>query len=495
MERIFGNPLTDPSQSDLLTNLRADLSEYKDLIKRVLVHLVFKGDIDATENSEGLQGRRENVENKKYLVEHFFGNEDVELRVEFIADTRRAPPPPPPHAFALAFAKGVSVTTSDGERTMHVGFIPLLDLYRVYQKLGQRFFDRNIRSGLSSDNPPNRKIREALTDIVLRKRLTPDVFPFNHNGVTLAAEHMTLGDQTCSVKVPRLLNGAQTITSLAKFMEENEGNPALTDPASPLGAIRVLAKIIVDDPSSDFVANVTICNNRQNPVEPWNLRANDRIQCDLHDRLREEVGIFYSRQENAFQNFSVEELEELGYDASKDIRIRPLAQTFLAAQGEIARMSQLPEVFENQKWYEETFKESYLRCDARRIVLAYKVHLLLKSPMERLDERAAQRIGYAISRARNLVWTLLIQGIFNSGDLPDLLDAYGNGLTKEADLRVYLMDLASGKLLPILRELLSDKTYEDKMASERYDFLRTKDVFRRCMDLAADKFDWTKKSL
>src|SRR4051812_2995752 len=143
--------------------------------------MVFKGDLDAAENSEGLRGRRENVGNKKYLVEKFFGNEDVELRVEFISDRRLPPPPPPPHAFTLGFTSSASITTSDGQRTMHVGFVPLMDLFRIYKALGQRFFDRNIRSGLSSDNPPNAKIREALSDIVLKKKVSPDVFPFNHN--------------------------------------------------------------------------------------------------------------------------------------------------------------------------------------------------------------------------------------------------------------------------------------------------------------------------
>ena len=72
-----------------------------------------------------------------------------------------------------------------------------------------------------------------------------------------------------------------------KFLTDNEGNPAIEGNIAILESIKVLAKIVVDDPSSVFVTNVTICNNRQNPVEPWNLRANDRIQCDLHDKLRE----------------------------------------------------------------------------------------------------------------------------------------------------------------------------------------------------------------
>jgi hypothetical protein len=43
------------------------------------------------------------------------------------------------------------------------------------------------------------------------------VFAFNHNGVTLAAEQLTREDGHVIIKVPRLLNGAQTVTSVDKF--------------------------------------------------------------------------------------------------------------------------------------------------------------------------------------------------------------------------------------------------------------------------------------
>ena len=344
----------------------AELQEYRSAIKHVLVHFVFKGDVDAAEESEGLGSRRETLENKLHLVHAYFGDPDVDLAVEFISDRRRPPAAKPVESYTIAFSEHVSTKSSDGEKQMFVGFLPLVDLHRIYKSLGQRFLDRNIRFALSPENSPNAKIREALGDIVLKQRTPPDVFAFNHNGVTLAAEQLSFENGHAVVKVPRLLNGAQTVSSFDKFVTDNDGNPAIEGPTSALGAVKVLAKIVVDDPSSDFVTGVTICNNRQNPVEPWNLRANDRIQCDLHDKLAEEGKVLYSRQENAFRNYSFEDLDDMGVDTSRDMRIRPLAQTFLAVQGEIARMSQLPEVFENQKWYDDTFKESYLQCDARR---------------------------------------------------------------------------------------------------------------------------------
>lgn len=495
MNRIFGNPLGDPSANELLNMLRAELHEYRSAIKHVLVHFVFKGDVDAAEESEGLRSRRETLENKAHLVHSYFGDTDIDLSVEFIADRRRPPVPKPVETYKITYSQPVSVQTQDEEKLMYVGFLPLMDLVRIYKGLGLRVLDRNIRFGLSFDNTPNIRIREALSDIVIKGNVKPDVFAFNHNGVTLAAEQLTFEDGHAIIKVPRLLNGAQTVTSIDKFLTDNEGNPAIDGNTAVLESIRVLAKIVVDDPSSVFVTNVTICNNRQNPVEPWNLRANDRIQCDLHDKLREEAGVFYARQENAFRNYSFEELEEMGVETSRGICIRPLAQTFLAVQGEITRMSKLPEVFENQKWYDDTFRESYLHSDARKIVLAYKVYLVLRDPVQRLVERSSQKLAQAIGKARNLVWALLIQAILNDPKLQQVLEDYGSSLRKEVAFREYLRTLASSRLFPILKEVLGRDEYKERLQKERYDFLRSKEVFNQCKEVGAEKFGWLKKSL
>lgn len=496
MERIFGKVSPDPEKNPLLTQLSAELYESQSVIQRVLVQFVFKGDVEAAENSAGLLDRRENIENKEYLVRSFFNNQDVRLTVQFMSDRPTPPAPPPADTHKLAFTDRASVTTSDG-KTMYVGFVPLMDLHRIHRVLGQTFLNRNIRSGLSSDKPPNRKIREALSEIVLKGSSSPELFTFNHNGVTLAAEHIDFSGEgnAATVNVPRLLNGAQTLTSLATFLEDNDGHPAVkADGGAVLEAIKVLAKVVIDDPFSDFVTNVTVCNNRQNPVEPWNLRANDRIQCDLQDRFREELDppVFYSRQENAFQNLSGDEAEDY---QDREIRIRPLAQTFLAVQGEITKMSKLPEVFDHQKTYEDTFRPSYLQADVRRVILAYKVGLVMNGPMDRLWDRAAQKHQTAVGKARNLVWALLIQGILNDGKLSELLNEYGTTMNKEANFREALKELASSRILPILRDLFYDKASEERLSQEKYDFLRTKETFKRCMDIAYDKYKWTKRSI
>ncbi len=468
MERIFGNPLQDAEQNEYLRYLKADLREHQTLIDRVYIQFIFKGSLEAAEKSAGLSDRLENLQNKKYLFEMVFGNRQVELIPEFVSDVRLPPPPPLIDTFTISFTEKVSVKIDDSDKTLYVGFVTLMDLHRMHQGLGPKFFDRNIRAGLSPENSPNRKIREALADIVLKQNALPEVFAFNHNGITLAAEQVVFNDGQAIIKVPRLLNGAQTVTSVAKFLKDNETAPALKANQQSLELVRVLAKVVVCDPQSEFVTNVAICNNRQNPVDPWNLRANDRIQCDLQDKLKEEAGIFYSRQENAFSNLSDAERQEMGIEDSRDIRIKPLAQTFCAIQGEIDRLSRLSEIFENPKYYEDTFRVSYLKCDARKIVLAYKVHLVLNSPMQRLDERAPGKLAYPISRARNLVWALLIQGLLNDPKLQDNLERFGYTLAKETDYRELLKGIASGKVLPILKQVLANEGYQKKIDEEKY---------------------------
>src|ERR1019366_10578758 len=89
------------------------------------------------------------------------------------------------------------------------------------------------------------------------------------------------------------------------FIKSYKDATILAQADDRLNAIRVICKVITQS-DQDFVTTVTICNNRQNPVAPWNLRANDMIQLQLAGRFKEELGLFYERQESAFENFSDE---------------------------------------------------------------------------------------------------------------------------------------------------------------------------------------------
>src|SRR5205823_9637513 len=108
--------------------------------------------------------------------------------------------------------------------------------------------------------------------------------------------------------------------------------------------IRVLCRIITNA-DQKFVTRVTINNNRQNPVEPWNLHANDLIQLELQEKFRNDLGIYYERQENAFDQLSAEDLEEYGItEDGRAIQMLKLTQTFLLSDGFISRVAEMRRV-------------------------------------------------------------------------------------------------------------------------------------------------------
>src|SRR5690606_14225552 len=128
------------------------------------------------------------------------------------------------HRYQMDFNRTITAETPHGEQ-MQVGFVRLSDLHKMYREMGPRFFDRNIRAGLSSEKPTNRSIRRTFESIVLKEDSDPESFMFNHNGVTIAAEQLEIKKGVAYVTEPRLLNGAQTVTTLTRFIEDNEENP------------------------------------------------------------------------------------------------------------------------------------------------------------------------------------------------------------------------------------------------------------------------------
>jgi AIPR protein len=318
---------------------------------------------------------------------------------------------------------------------------------------------------------------------------------FNHNGITIAAEQLEIKGERAHITEPRVLNGAQTITSLAKFIESYDIEKAPTEHGNRLDAIRVLAKIVTRAPQP-FITAVTINTNRQNPVEPANLRASDPIQLELQDKFKDELnGLLYERQEKLFASLSEEEMIEQGFDPnqSRAIEIKRLAKTFLAAQGEVERMSRLNDMFETESQYRACFAEKYLKTDARRILLAYKIQYRLPKIAKEIDESTK---GYwYVPRAKNLLWALLVQGVLNHRQLPTWLETYGATISVEADFTQELLSLGVQKVRHVIREAVSEQKYKEQLDERRLSFLQNKALYTLCMEVAERREGWTKQGL
>jgi hypothetical protein len=297
-DRIFVTPNQDSAKNQILLQLRSCLVENRAIIGQVCFRFVFTGDPQEAERSRVLDKLREDLENKKYLVDQFFGDRQVSLVVEFRSASGRVGSVTDPQGtrmFEVPLTGQVTAEGPAGQR-MYMGFIRIVDLHRMHNEIGSRFFDSNIRYGLGENEAVNRAITRALRQIVIDRTEEPAVFAFNHNGITLFAERAEPLGGKFRLTAPRLLNGAQTVTTVDSFLKANKDNPKLIEGRRAFEEMRVLCKIIINA-DQKFVTRVTINNNRQNPVEPWNLHANDMIQLELQDKFRTDLGIYYERQE------------------------------------------------------------------------------------------------------------------------------------------------------------------------------------------------------
>ena len=254
----------------------------------------------------------------------------------------------------------------------------------------------------------------------------------------------------------------------------------------------MLAKIVVSPTNPGFVTRVTINNNRQNPVEPWNLRANDDIQLRFQDEF-DKRHFYYERQEGAFSSLTDEDLEERGIDGNKAITLKHLAKTFLAVQGEIKKMSSLVEVFEGDAVYSKTFREAYLDCDFRDLLLCYKTGLRVNAMVREIEDKGEQKYWY-ISRAKNLVWALCIQGLMNGYDIPSLRDGFGRDLRIPASLSETYREIASTRVRLIIKAV-AEREYADELPKEKLSFLQSNTMFDSCMAQAKKLYKWERWSL
>ena len=495
IERVFSGGRLDSSAGALLRQLRSRVVENQGVIDRVFIQFVFTGDPAEAERSQAIEKLREDLESKKYLIDQFFGRE-ITLVIEFrSARTKKSGAfthVTKTHTYPLELTQTISMPGPEGE-VLTVGFARIMDLYAMYKEMGSRFFDRNIRGALPEDEVVNRSLTRAFKRIALDGKDLPSVFPFNHNGVALSAEALEEGDGATRIVEPRVLNGVQTLITFERFIAAHGDGENSKQTSRKLDGVRVLCKVITRA-QPEFVTTVTVNNNRQNPVQPWNLRANDRIQLELQDRFRDQLGIYYERQEHAFSGLSGEELGELGITEPKQLQLVPLARTFLAADGDIDKLQRLRQVFEDDYLYAQVFSPGRLRVDARHILLCYKIQFRLRKLVGDIVEKGVNRYFY-VSRARNLVWALLCQAALNEEGLEARALKFGSSLSVETNFTEWLSYLATNRCRFLIRDVVEQKPYQEKASEGNYSFLRTNAFYERCMELARKNWKWESRRL
>jgi hypothetical protein len=493
MEKLFFDLSKSEQEHQTIIALKTYLYQNWKSIDRVFINFVFNGDPINAEQSKVLSFLREVVEDKRGLIDTYFNRVDRpdqvhDLIFQYVANDRslgHVTSSRDSTEYSIDFADSLDIANKETGNELMVVFMPLANLYKMYFDLGERFFERNIRSGLDDGTMTNYQIKQSLREIVEGNEPAEN-FVLYHNGITMTAQKLTAESGTVRMVEPRILNGAQTIKILQQFVQASQ---AKTDPAllqDALANTKVMVRIIRSSDDA-FLKRVTINNNRQNPIMPWNLRANDLVQLGFEEQFGK-LGIYYERRENAYKNLTEEDLEAVGTEKGV-LEIRKFAQTLLAMQGHIDRISEIKEVFENELWYADAFKDRYLEVDPRKFVLLYKVQYRLQSLIREIRNLGTEKYSY-VPKAKNLLWCLSIQGIMNDAKFAKYVEQYGNSTAIEAGITELLKNMGTTKLRYILSDTFEAKKYKDSISDGKLSFLRTKAAFNDCMKAASSRFKW-----
>ena len=196
-----------------------------------------------------------------------------------------------------------------------------------------------------------------------------------------------------------------------------------------------------------------------------------------------------------YNQLSPEDLTEYGIaEDSRAIQMLKLTQTFLLTDGMISRLSDMPRVFEDERTYDQVFRQARLKADSRHVLLCYKIQFNLRRFSQEIEQKGQTKYWF-ISRSRNLIWALLCQGLLNHDDLEELADKHGTTMSVSLGYKEVVSWLATARVRLLLSELMQDRDYAAKVQEGNLSFLRTDRAFEKCMEQAYKKWRWVHKKL
>jgi hypothetical protein len=196
------------------------------------------------------------------------------------------------------------VTTVDGEQ-----------LRELYEKHGDRLFDRNVRLFLGvRKGGVNAGIQETLDSTSERKN-----FWAYNNGLTFICDDYT-GPKRGRITLRNfsIVNGCQTTVTLANA------------PTGALEDVRVLVRFI--RASERVIDSVITFNNSQNPIRLWDLSSQNKLQKKLKKELAAmPQPFFYALRKGEIQKLTEAERSKFRRDGKVQQIRHDVSAQFLAA--------------------------------------------------------------------------------------------------------------------------------------------------------------------
>jgi hypothetical protein len=170
------------------------------------------------------------------------------------------------------------------------------DFYDAFRQHEWNLFDLNVRLQLTN-SAINGKIVTTLLKEKSRKR-----FHHYNNGILITCSNYKIDEKKNLVRLngAQIINGCQTVRAICEAYEDLEPS----DQDNFRKAARVQVKIIKNtDP--EFIGQLTITTNDQNPMNPRNLKSNSSEQKGIQNAFRiiRPVPWFYERKDGEFRSY------------------------------------------------------------------------------------------------------------------------------------------------------------------------------------------------
>jgi hypothetical protein len=358
---IDGTVATIPNDNPCLFNLYTTLSRVRTTLQRVefwLVSLFSKNELeDFTEYSEFERGLAKSLLNM-FVREKLGGALRADLSEYNLERTVSVP-----KTYQLVRIPNSRIDLRQNAH-LDLAYIPLHSLVELYRIRGNVLFDKNVRLSLVGKKDARERLVHPLEDTlseISKGNISPNIFPFYHVGVTIAANASTAeSNDVLNLEAPSIINGCQTITianEYLKGLEKTKKSEAL----DRFNQIKVIAKLVIGT-TTEELKEITNANNRQYPIEDWQLFSNEPIHIEIEQTLKD-AGVFYERQEGKFDAV-MKNADNAKYYFNTNgtyIKVVDLGQVVALARRELQWAAKPSEIFWNKQNHDEVFDSAILK--------------------------------------------------------------------------------------------------------------------------------------
>jgi hypothetical protein len=248
---------------------------------------------------------------------------------------------------------------------LDLSYVPLHSLVELYRQRGTVLFDKNVRLSLIATKEAKGRLvhpLEATLDKIVSGELNANIFPFYHIGITIAASASTTGsDGQLNLEAPSIINGCQTISIANEYLRRLERSANNEEALARFEKIKVIAKVVVGT-TNEELKEITNANNRQNPIENWQLFSNEPIHIEIEQVLKEN-GVFYERQKGKFDSVmkNADSAKLYGNTKAAYIKVADLGQIVASAKGQMQWAAKPSDIFLNKENHDGVFDRAVTR--------------------------------------------------------------------------------------------------------------------------------------